>query len=187
MGKHIPYALMIVIIILLLIPNTTSNAEIEKEIINREPQVFIVYVYVNQEDENEESRVNNNNDMQKINVEKMGNKVTIQSVDKLKYETYEITAFTAGVESTGKSKSHPEYGITASGARVKENHTLACPKSLEFGTKIYIPYFDNTFVCEDRGSKITKGHLDVYMEDLEDALEFGRRDLPILILKDGET
>lgn len=100
------------------------------------------------------------------------------------YETFEITAYTAGIESTGKTPDHPEYGITASGKTVEEGTTIACPPSMEFGTQIYIPYFDNTFTCHDRGSAIVEGHLDVYMEDLDDALEFGRRDLPVEILKD---
>jgi 3D (Asp-Asp-Asp) domain-containing protein len=98
------------------------------------------------------------------------------------YKIYEVTAYTAGYESTGKTPSHSEYGITASGKKVKENKTIACPKRMSFGTKIYIPYFDNTFTCEDRGSAITKGHLDVYIADLEEALEFGRQQLKVAIL-----
>lgn len=98
------------------------------------------------------------------------------------FEVYEITAYTAGYESTGKYPGDPLYGVTASGKYVQENHTIACPPSMEFGTKIYIPYLDNTFACEDRGGAIKKGKLDVYMPDLKDALEFGRRQLEVQIL-----
>ncbi|WP_440110180.1 3D domain-containing protein [Paenibacillus sp. QZ-Y1] len=98
------------------------------------------------------------------------------------WHTYSVTAYTAGKESTGKSYGDKNYGITASGEKVKENHTLACPKSIEFGTKIYIPYFDNTFVCEDRGGAIVSGKLDVYMGNLQDAKDFGRRQLKIKII-----
>lgn len=104
------------------------------------------------------------------------------TVPDTKYEIYNVSAYTAGLESTGKTPNDPEYGITASGEKVKKNYTLACPPSLEFGTKIYIPYFDNIFTCTDRGSAITEGKLDVYMESLDDALEFGRKDLEIVIL-----
>jgi 3D (Asp-Asp-Asp) domain-containing protein len=110
--------------------------------------------------------------------------VTISSKDNKEYETYEVTAYTAGPESTGKSPSHPLYGITASTKRVKENHSIACPRSLEFGTQIYIPFFDNTFTCEDRGGAIKEGKIDVYMPEIKDALEFGRKDLEVLILED---
>lgn len=101
------------------------------------------------------------------------------------YETYELTAYTAGVESTGKTSNHPEYGITASGKKVKENKTIACPKSIDFGTEVYIPYFDNVFVCQDRGSAIKEGHIDIYMPSLVNALEFGRQKLEVKILEEG--
>lgn len=106
---------------------------------------------------------------------------TIQ-IDTPQYELYEVTAYTLREQETNKGPDHPEYGITASGTKVKENHTIACPKSMPFGTKIYIPYFDHTFVCEDRGGAITEGKLDVYMPGLQDALEFGRRELEVLVL-----
>ena len=98
------------------------------------------------------------------------------------YEVYEITAYTAGYESTGKHPNHPEYGITASGARVKPYYTLACPRHIPFGTKIYIAELDWIYTCEDRGSAITAGHLDIYIEDLAQALQFGRQKMHILIL-----
>lgn len=105
----------------------------------------------------------------------------------VRYEIFEVTAYTAGIESTGKRKGDPGYGITASGKQVRENHTIACPRSMDFGTKVYIPFFDNVFTCEDRGSSITEGKLDVFMQNLTDALEFGRRKLAVQILKGGEA
>lgn len=98
------------------------------------------------------------------------------------YQTYEVTAYTAGEESTGKTPAHPLYGVTASGAYVEEGRTIACPPSLAFGTKIYIPEMENVYTCEDRGSAITEGHLDIYVADLDEALTFGRRDMDVLIL-----
>lgn len=109
-------------------------------------------------------------------------RVIVEINSDLPAEVYEVTAYTAGPESTGKTEDHPAYGITASGAEVKENHTLACPKNLAFGTRVYIPYFNNVFTCEDRGAAITDGKLDVYMSNLSDALEFGRRKLDVVIL-----
>ncbi|WP_245690122.1 LysM peptidoglycan-binding domain-containing protein [Sediminibacillus albus] len=97
-----------------------------------------------------------------------------------KGETYKVSAYTAGYESTGKRPGDPGYGITASGAKVQEGETIACPPSFSFGTEVYIPYFDKTFTCEDRGSAITKGRMDVYMEEVEDALEFGVKELKVL-------
>jgi hypothetical protein len=36
--------------------------------------------------------------------------------------------------------------------------------------------------CLDRGSAITDGHVDVWMESEADALEWGRRELVVLVL-----
>ena len=95
---------------------------------------------------------------------------------------FTVTAYTAGYESTGKKPEDPGYGITASGTYVKEDRTLACPPSLSFGTKVHISALDETFICEDRGSAITNGRLDVYIQDLGDALEFGVKELQVEIL-----
>ncbi|MFI2856870.1 3D domain-containing protein [Paenibacillus sp. JSM ZJ436] len=100
------------------------------------------------------------------------------------WDTYTLTAYTANYESTSKKPGHPAYGITASGEEVRENYTLACPKELKFGTKIYIPYFDNTYVCTDRGGAIRNKRLDVYMFDLQNAMNFGKRKLDVKIIYD---
>lgn len=118
-------------------------------------------------------------------------RVIIEIKMDLPTEIFEVTAYTAGPESTGKTPDHPAYGITASGAHVKEGVTIACPPSMPFGTHVYIPYFaqqagDNGIrVCQDRGSAITDGKLDVYMSDLDKALEFGRRALEVVVLSES--
>lgn len=103
-------------------------------------------------------------------------------IPKPKWEVYEITAYTAGYESTGKRPNHPLYGITASGERVKPHWTIACPRHIPFGTKIYIAELDWIYTCQDRGSAIVAGHLDIYIPDLAQALQFGRQKMHILIL-----
>lgn len=99
----------------------------------------------------------------------------------IKHTTADVSAYTSGYESTGKTMGDPDYGITASGKRVKENHTIACPKSLRFGTRIYVPKLRKTYTCEDRGSLITEGKLDIYIADLNKALKFGRQKLDVQI------
>ena len=90
----------------------------------------------------------------------------------------EVTAYTASLEECGKTD-----GITASGKPVKELHTIAAGPSIPFGTKIYIPEFMKTFVVEDRGGAITDRHLDVYMEKVKDAREFGRKDIYVFVIQ----
>jgi 3D (Asp-Asp-Asp) domain-containing protein len=81
------------------------------------------------------------------------------------------SAYTAAADECGKSD-----GITASGKKVQENRTLACPKQYKFGTKIEIDGM-GTYVCEDRGGAIKANHFDIYMQTKKQAFAFGRRNL----------
>lgn len=102
-----------------------------------------------------------------------------------KKDFYNLTAYTSGRESTGKDSSHPLYGVTASGEKVKENYTIACPKELKFGTQVYIPSLENVYVCTDRGGAIKNKIIDVYIADLSKALEFGRKKKVELYIVEG--
>lgn len=105
-----------------------------------------------------------------------------------------VTAYTAGQESTGKTRNHRLYGITASGLSVTEYYTIAMDKSVPFGTKVYIPYFKDApnkgwFTVTDRGgairlSKKPKGvhKVDIYMSSYAEAKRFGRKELTIYIM-----
>lgn len=98
------------------------------------------------------------------------------------YGRFIATAYTAGPESTGKSPGDADYGITTSGRHVRENHTIACPKSIALGTRLEIEGL-GVRTCDDRGGAITEGRLDIYFERLSDAQEFGRRMVRARILK----
>ncbi|MBQ4817650.1 3D domain-containing protein [Bacillus pumilus] len=96
-------------------------------------------------------------------------------------QTYEVTAYTNGAESTGKSADDPDYGVTASGARTKTGHTIACPPSMSFGTRLNIEGI-GIRTCEDRGGAITEGHIDLYVEGVAEAQSFGRQRLKAEII-----
>ncbi|MFA5986489.1 MAG: 3D domain-containing protein [Parcubacteria group bacterium] len=83
--------------------------------------------------------------------------------------TINASAYTAAADECGKSD-----GITASGNKVKENRTLACPKEYKFGTKIHIEGM-GTYICEDRGGAIKNNRFDIYMETKSEAFAFGRQ------------
>jgi 3D (Asp-Asp-Asp) domain-containing protein len=99
------------------------------------------------------------------------------------WQTFEVTAYTAGEESTGKKPGDVGYGITASGEHVRENYTIACPPSLPFGQRLEIEGIGER-VCTDRGGKITENHLDVYIAELEEARQFGRQWLNVHIIEE---
>jgi 3D (Asp-Asp-Asp) domain-containing protein len=87
------------------------------------------------------------------------------------------SAYTAAADECGKSD-----GITASGKKVAEGRTLACPKGYAFGTQIEIDGM-GTYTCEDRGGAIKGNHFDIYMKTKSQAFAFGRRNLAARIVK----
>src|SRR4030043_707902 len=91
--------------------------------------------------------------------------------------TINASAYTAAADECGKSD-----GITASGKKVAEGRTLACPPGYNFGTKIEIDGM-GTYVCEDRGGAIKGNHFDIYMETKSQAFAFGRRNLIARVVK----
>lgn len=73
-------------------------------------------------------------------------------------------------------------GITSSGARAQEWHTIAAGAGYPVGTVIYIPALSDKpnggwFVVEDRGGAISNNKIDIYMGSHSAALAFGRRNL----------
>lgn len=102
----------------------------------------------------------------------------------INYEGYfDVTFYTAGYESTGKNSGDSGYGVTASGTKVEQGRTAACPKNISFGTKIYIEGFGYR-VCEDRGGAINASHkLDVYVNSLDEAHRLGRQKLYVKVFK----
>nr|WP_102716119.1 3D domain-containing protein [Paenibacillus castaneae] len=88
---------------------------------------------------------------------------------------FTLTAYSAGVESTGKDEEHPLYGITASGARVHEGRTIAVdPKVIPIGWWVYIEGIGFRR-AEDTGSAIKGNIIDVYFDSNKTADKFGRK------------
>jgi 3D (Asp-Asp-Asp) domain-containing protein len=95
---------------------------------------------------------------------------------------YEVTAYTAGPESTGKRPGDRGYGITASGKKTEEGVTAACGPDLAFGTRVEIPELGRTYTCQDRGGAITADHLDIFMTSVKRARQFGRQTMRVKII-----
>ncbi|MCD5325144.1 MULTISPECIES: 3D domain-containing protein [Pontibacillus] len=104
-------------------------------------------------------------------------------------ETVLATGYTAGVESTGKDASHPMYGITYSGVKVKRDlySTIAADLSVyPLGTILYIPDYGFGVVA-DKGSAITGNKIDLYYETVEDVYEeWGKKHVEVYVVKRGE-
>jgi uncharacterized protein YabE (DUF348 family)/3D (Asp-Asp-Asp) domain-containing protein len=84
-----------------------------------------------------------------------------------------LTAYSAGVASTGKGKNHPDYGITASGSRVQEGRTIAVdPDVIPIGWWVYIEGIGFRR-AEDTGSAVKGKKIDVYYDSESYADKFG--------------
>lgn len=93
--------------------------------------------------------------------------------DALPKESFVVnaSAYTASADECDN-----DLGITASGIKVQEKRTIACPPEFPFGAKIEIEG-QGTFVCEDRGGAIKGNHIDIYVKTKKEAFAFGRQNL----------
>lgn len=91
------------------------------------------------------------------------------------------SAYCSCVACCGKTN-----GITSSGARAQEWHTVAAGRGYPIGTVIYIPALADKpnggwFVVEDRGGAISNNRIDIYMGSHSSAIVFGRKNLECYI------
>lgn len=103
--------------------------------------------------------------------------------------TVVATGYTAGVESTGKTESHPQYGITYSGVKVKRDlySTIAADTSVyPIGTILYIPGYGYGVVA-DTGSAIKGNKIDLYYNTVQDVYsQWGKKTVDVYIIEYGD-
>jgi len=73
--------------------------------------------------------------------------------------------------------------ITATGTKTRWGVIAVDPRIIPYGTKVYIPQFDQVFVAEDTGGAIKGNKIDIYMNDRSSAINWGRRTIDIYVLK----
>ncbi|MDC3418305.1 3D domain-containing protein [Aquibacillus sp. 3ASR75-54] len=103
-------------------------------------------------------------------------------------EMVTATGYTAGIESTGKTTDHPEYGITYSGVKVKRDLYSTIAADLDvfpLGTILFIPGYGYGVVA-DKGSAINGRKIDLYFPTVEDVYqEWGKKQLEVYVIKKG--
>jgi 3D (Asp-Asp-Asp) domain-containing protein len=113
------------------------------------------------------------------------------TIDKDRYPSIMVTAtgYTAGKESTGKAKTHPAYGITKSGVKVKRDiySTIAADTTVfPIGTVLFIPDYGYGVVA-DTGSAIKGNRIDLYYNTVEEVYEkWGKKTLKVYIIERGD-
>ena len=99
------------------------------------------------------------------------------------------TGYYAGIESTGKDMTHPQYGITYSGVKVRRDHysTIAADLNIfPLGTILYIPGYGYG-VVSDIGSAIQGNIIDLYFETIDDVFsEWGKKEVEVYVVKEGD-
>lgn len=100
------------------------------------------------------------------------------------------TGYTAGYESTGKHPSHPQYGITYSGVKVRRDKdtisTIAADlKVFPIGTVLYIPGYGYGIVA-DKGSAIKGNKIDLYFKTTKQVFkEWGKKEVEVQVIRKG--
>ncbi|PYZ92932.1 hypothetical protein CR194_14935 [Salipaludibacillus keqinensis] len=113
-----------------------------------------------------------------------------EAVDWSEYPSTNVlaTGYTAGVESTGKSEGHPQYGITFSGVKVKRDlySTIAAdPDVFPIGTILFIPGYGYGVVA-DTGSAIKGDKIDLYYETVDEVYElWGKKNVEVYVVEEG--
>ena len=88
-----------------------------------------------------------------------------------------ITAYCPCEKCCGNSN-----GITASGTKAKAGRTVAVdPRYIPYGTEIIID--GQTYIAEDCGGAIKGDRIDIYFDDHNSALGFGRQTKIVRIMK----
>ncbi|UJL45163.1 3D domain-containing protein [Virgibacillus sp. NKC19-16] len=120
-----------------------------------------------------------------------GPKTLEEAVDFEQYPTATVlaTGYTAGVESTGKTPDHPQYGTTFSGVQVKRDlySTIAADLNVyPIGTIMYIPDYGYGVVA-DKGSAINGNDIDLYYPTVEDVYaQWGKKEVEVYIVEMGD-
>lgn len=99
------------------------------------------------------------------------------------------TGYTAGVESTGKTPDHPQYGLTYSGVKVKRDLYSTIAADLDvfpIGTILWIPDYGFGVVA-DKGSAINDHKIDLYFDTVDEVYsKWGKREVEVYILEKGK-
>jgi 3D (Asp-Asp-Asp) domain-containing protein len=99
------------------------------------------------------------------------------------------TGYYAGYESTGKHPSHPSYGITYSGVKVRrgEYSTIAADlRVFPLGTILYIPGYGYGVVA-DKGGAIRGNKIDLFFKTKQDVYkQWGKKSLDVYVVRRGD-
>jgi len=93
----------------------------------------------------------------------------------------EATAYTAGFSCTGRRPVDRFYRITASGREVEHGIVAVDRNVIPLGTRLYVEGYGFA-IAADVGGAIRGNKIDLFMECINDARRFGRRNVVVYVL-----
>ena len=95
----------------------------------------------------------------------------------------ESTAYTLSFSCTGRHPGDPWFGVTASGMMAQVGVVAVDTNVIPFHTRMYIEGYGFA-VAGDRGGAIRGYKIDVFMDTMPEARQWGRRHVRVWILED---
>ena len=92
------------------------------------------------------------------------------------------TGYEAGPRSTGKQPGHQWYGVTSIGWQAKPGIIAVDPNVIPYGTRLYVPGY-GFGIAGDTGGAIVGHRIDLFYDTEQEAMRWGRRNLPMYILE----
>lgn len=146
--------------------------------------------------ENEETQKNNEygiNNKEEIIVEQKANTYTEEPpVEYKKVIEAKATAYCLCKKCCGKSETHPEYGVTASGLKIVPGTNMKViavdPNIIPLGTKVYVEGLNGAkdygyAIAADTGSAIKSLKIDLYMETHQKAYQWGIKNVKVYVIE----
>jgi len=99
----------------------------------------------------------------------------------------QFEVITADVTQYSKAETCPNAQcITASGRKITnaDDDVMACPRKYKLGSRVIMD--GKEYICEDRTAKRYDGRFDVWVDDYQKALDWGKKSKTLLIINYNE-
>lgn len=93
-----------------------------------------------------------------------------------------ISSSNGGTHMVVEASAYYGHGITSTGTKPKWGTIAVDPRVIPYGTKVYIPQFNMTFVAEDCGGAIKGNKIDIFMNSKSECYNWGRRKIDIYVV-----
>ncbi len=119
----------------------------------------------------------------KVVVKGRGTSYNVSSVNlSQKTSTSKSSSSVKGDKMVVSATAYSGDGITATGTRPRWGTIAVDPRIIPYGTKVYIPKFNMTFVAEDCGGGIKGNRIDIFMNSSSACYNWGVRNIEIYIV-----